>query len=542
MKTNKLFFILCGFVFSVYFIYGLFFPNIPCIRPDDLWEISRANFLLTYHHLGDPMFPAEISPTMVSLYNTTVTSKFFGLIKTGSQALFIGLLPINEVYAFRLVSFAWSLMVCFLTYKLALKASLNKNIALLSTVLLIITPEFFSQLHTERPEMMLSASYLFGLLLFIYTLEMENSLVKKILLFICGVYGWLIAIMIHPNGIIIPLTIVSIYLIKEHKKIFTFNFALLSLGIVGGLFYFYILWHSKSQQELIEGGENLFEKQGPPILRSGIKLIPKLPLIFYNKFNGYNFLSKPFSFILFVTSIFSYIILIKKYKLVLSEINIKILGAAICIPILTLLLLSGSNGHYHIIYIPLCAILIAIFISEIFLKNKSKYLLYFIGGTLSVFFLSNFYGSNQQYKYTKEYFRIMKEVRLVVPKGNETVIANNLYYFNFKDQPFYSASGLSESIGKVNQSFEEAVAAVHADYLIIDDALVYLLYNSRGKTWTDHMFNFIDNNCSLMKEIHGSYYINQIEPIQEKFPVQWKFDGDKKHTVTKIRIYRVSKA
>src|SRR5437660_855576 len=98
MKNHKILFFFSIFVLIGYFIYGIFYADIPPVKADDLWEISRAHFLLKYHHQGDPMYPVEISPYMTSLFSATIGSQYFGIVKTASQAFFIALLPIDNIY------------------------------------------------------------------------------------------------------------------------------------------------------------------------------------------------------------------------------------------------------------------------------------------------------------------------------------------------------------------------------------------------------------------------------------------------------------
>ncbi|HKR05424.1 MAG TPA: hypothetical protein VJY62_12385 [Bacteroidia bacterium] len=532
MKNGKLLFIFCGLVFSIYIIYGLFFPHIPHIRPDDFWEISRAHFLLKYHRLGDPMFPDEISPMMASLYNITIASRFLGLIKTGSQAFFIGLLPIEDVYAFRLTSFAWSLLVCFLTYKLALKAGLNKNTSLLSAALLIITPEFFSQLHTQRPEMMITAAFLAGLLVFNSILKTEDGWKKITCLFFSGIYGWFAAFTIHPNAIVIPVTLGFVYLVSEYKKIFSLNTFIFGLTLLGGAYYFNYLMNAPVHQSMMEGGGDFLRVQGPPVLRLGLKIILLFPVIFYNKFAGYNEFAKPVSLFFFLFSCISFYFLFKRRKIFFANHNLKILGLGIIAPLIILILLSGSNGHYHIIYFPLCSILIASAIHEFVFKESKIKLTLFLGGSLCIFFLSGFRGLSREMKYTREYERITDEAKKTITDNKAIVIGNGIFYGCFSDRIFYSNSGLSPSIGKRDQSYEESVRKVNANYVIIDEYFVQKMNKTRKKEWMDDMFAFLDKNCQLIKEIKSDYYFKQKKPGKAHPKQQMELQG-------KIKIYKV---
>jgi hypothetical protein len=539
MKDYKLLFFFCIFVVFSYFIYGFFYLSVPAVRPDELWEISRAHFLLKYHHQGDPLFPIEISPYLAWAFNATPGNNFLGLVKTASQAFFIALVPLDDIYAFRLTSFAWSLLVCFLTYKISLKVGLNNKLALLAVVLLIITPEFFSQLHIERPEIMITAAYLAGFLFFIYIIEMKSTWKKSFLLFLSGTYAWGAAITLHPNAIMIPATFGCIYILREYKNILSLNAFLFSISMLAGCLYFYYLTSAPSYKSLLEGGGNLLNTNGPPIFRRGIKVIVTLPFIFYSKLSAPNFLGRPFSFLFFFGSCISLYYLIRKKKKSPLYSYIDILIAGIVVSLIVLPLFSASNGRYNIIIFPLCAVLIAgaAYEYSFDLAEKSKIVLLFTC-LLSILFLSNFIGFQQQNEYFKEFLNIRREIKNTITDSTATIIGQNLFYLDFKDQFYYSSSGLNPNIGRPSQSFEEAVKAVHTNYLIIDDMLIYRLYTWRGKTWTDSMFLFINRNCELIREIKTNYLIT-ILPGSNKFPPQWRYKGQQKSLLKEIKIYRI---
>ncbi|MEO5571583.1 MAG: phospholipid carrier-dependent glycosyltransferase [Bacteroidia bacterium] len=539
MKNYKLLFVFSIFVVVAYFIFGIFFLNIPPVKADELWEISRAHFLLKYHHQGDPLLPKELSPYMTSLFNATSGSKYQGIVKTASQAFFIAWVPIDDIYAFRLTAFAWSLLVCFLTYQVAIKTGLNKAMALFAAILLIITPEFFSHLHSQRPEIMITAAYLAGLLFFIYIIEMENSWKKTILLFFSGIYTGLTTITLHPNAIVIPATFGCLYLLREYKNIFSLNTLFFGISMLAGIFYLYYLQHAPAVISVAAGGGNLLQGSGPPILRRGIKVIISLPLIFYKKFTPSSVFARPFSLLFFLASCISFYYLFKKKKNSPVYKYIDILFIAIVVPLIVLPLLSSSNGFYNIFVLPLCAVLIAAAIYELSLtiSEKSK-LVHILTAILCIIFLSDFSGIQKQNENSKEFQRIRKELKSVVTNRNSTIMGSGLYYLDFKDQHYYSASGLNPRIGRPSQSFEEAVYAVRANYLIIDRAFIHNMYRERGKNWTDSMFFFINNKCDLVSAINDNKWAH-ISKEPNYFPAQLSDEIKKNTFLNKINVYRV---
>jgi hypothetical protein len=539
MNKNRFLFFFCIFVLIAYFIFGFFFLNIPPVKADDLWEISRAHFLIKHHHQGDPMFANEISPYMTSLFNATEGSKYLGILKTASQAFFIYLLPIDDIYAFRLTSFAWSLLACFLTYTLAIKTGLNKKVALFSAVLLIAAPEFFSQLHSQRPELMITAAYLAGILFFIYTIEQENLWKKRLLLFLSGIYAWVAVIIIHPNAIMIPATLGCIYLLREYKNFFSISTLLFSISMLVGFFYFYHLMQAPAAKAMMEGGGNPLDVAAPPVVRRGFSFIFTLPLVFYKKLSGINSFTKPGSLIFFLGACFSVYYLFKKKKTSPVYSYFDILCTGIIIPLIVLPLFSASNGRYNIIIFPLCALLIAAAIHEFSISRPGKAgLIHIFTAILCIIFLTNFSGMQKQREYTKEFQHIRNEIKKTITDNASTIIGNGLYYLDFKDQRYYSNAGMNPRIGRPGQSFEEAVDAVHANYLIIDDGLVYRIYRGRGKAWTDSMFIYLNKNCELINEINANYWIGH-SAAPEAYPPQWRYERQQKNFIRKIKIYKV---
>jgi|GEM_PF-2382424 len=539
MKYNKLFFFFCFCVLAGYLIYGIFYLYIPPVKGDDMWEISRAHFLLKYHHQGDPMFPVEISPYMNSLFSATGGSKYFGIIKTASQAFFIGVLPIDDIAAFRVTSFAWSLLVCVLTFWFGRKIGLHKIVSFVTVVLLIMVPEFFSQLHSQRPELMITASYLLGLMFFIYALEVQSSWKKKLLLLFSGAYGWLTVIAIHPNAIMIPATFGCIYLCREYKNFISINTLLFAISMIAGFLFFYHIMHAAATQAVLAGGGDLLDVTGPPILRRGVRVIISLPVIFYHKFSSVNMFARPVSLLFFLASCVSFYYLIKTKSVSALRQYFDILIIGIITPIILLPLISASNGHYNIIVFPLCAVLIAAALNEFSagfsLKNK---FINILAAMLCLVFLTNFPGVKKQQEYAENFQQIRSELRNIIRDNNATIIGSGLFYLDFKNQNYYSSSAMSPRIGKPAQSFENATMAVQAKFLIIDDGMVYRLNRVRQKPWMDDMFNFLDTKCELISEIDSKYWLGHSEGTSA-FPSQWRYEGQDGNFLKKIKIYRV---
>lgn len=543
MKIPAVLLVTCLLVIILYLVFGLFFLNIPYVVPDEGWIISRAHFLAEHHRMGDPLFPMEFSPFFEAFFKAAPGSQLLGILSVAIQAVYVTLLPFNDIYSLRLASFTWSLIACGVTYMVARKIGLEKGIAFLAVTLTIAAPIFFSQIHTERPEIIVTAFYMLSIYFMFRILEMEAGWTKNISLFLAGLCSWLIVVMVHPNAVGIPVSIGGIYLVRNYKRIFKPDVLILGFGLVLGMLYFYYLMQAPAIISKLNGGGNLMDIQGPPIVEKGIRSVLALPLTFYKKLSGYNGVTRPVSLVFFLLSCISFYFLYRRKKQTIIYSRLDIIATAIVLPSVILMLFSGSNGKFLVTVFPLCAIIIAMAVGEQLQNaiNFKRTHLYLLCTGIIVLFAFNFYGMKKQAGYFAGYLDARKEIREAIPDHSAVVMGANLYSIDFISQPYYSFSGLNPYIGKPKQAFSEAVASVKADYLIVEDFSVFRLSSFRDKEWMDEMFSFLQTGCTQVKELHPENYVGFLVGEPGPFPVQWVNEKAKKNFVTMIRIYKVNR-
>lgn len=543
MKIPTLLLVTCLLVIIMYLVFGLFFLNIPYVVPDEGWIISRAHFLAEHHRMGDPLFPMEFSPFFDAFFKAAPGSQLLGILSVAIQAVYVTLLPFNDIYSLRLASFTWSLIACGFTYMVARKIGLEKGIAFLAVTLSIAVPIFFSQIHTERPEIIVTAFYMLSIYSMFRILEMETGWKKNLALFLAGLGSWLIVVMVHPNAVGIPVSIGGIYLVRNYKRIFKPDVLILGFGLVLGMLYFYYLMQAPAIISKLNGGGNLMDIQGPPIVEKGIRSVLALPLTFYKKLSGYNGVTRPVSLIFFLISCISFFFLYRKKKQTVIYSRLDIIATAIVLPSIILMLFSGSNGKFLVTVFPLCAIIIAMAVGEQLQSsiNFRRTHLYVLCTGIIVLFAFNFYGMKKQAGYFAGYLDARKEIREAIPDHSAVVMGANLYSIDFIAQPYYSFSGLNPYIGKPKQAFSEAVASVKADYLIVEDFSVFRLSSFRDKEWMDEMFSFLQTGCTLVKELHPENYVGFLVGEPGPFPGQWVNENARKNFITMIRIYKVNR-
>ena len=470
-------------VFFLYLVFGLFFTDIPSVKSDELWETSRAYYLKNNLRPGEPLLPKEIAPFFASIQELGWKSWFIGSLKFGTSAILMSILPVDPLHANRLNGYMWSVIACILTFLLARKFGLDKWTSLLSSAMLVVIPEFFQQVHRERPEMVLCALFLLGLLMFFKVLDSKDERTKKIWLLLTGIYAWLPSMVVHASGIVIPATIGILYLIRERKYIFSINTIIIGIGLAGGLIFFFYIKNSMGEYALSQGGNDFYDSHAcPPVVCEGLNYLLRVPSIFYNKFVKANMFTQPVSAAIYLFSIGYLCSLAWKNKGDLASQKSVFLLVGISFPLIIMLLLSGSYGNYNVIVAPFIIIGMVLFVKDkVFSKAVENSMAAKIILPLLLFACLgvNADGMKSQYAATQEYKRLNAELRKTIP-ADANVMGMSWYYLPFRDQNYYSVTWFEPSVGKPGLSLENAVRLKNVNYIIADDAFAPRA-NFRGK-------------------------------------------------------------
>ena len=526
--------------FAAFLVYGFFFPHLPVVNADELWETSRAYHLQTHLHPGEPIIPKEVSPFYASIEEMGWQGWFLGTAKLGSFALAMKLLPVNQWIAMRLTMFCWSLLVCLLTYLMARRFKLSASFSTLAVALLLFFPDFFSQIHRERAELLITAALLAGVLLMMKAKDEKEERKKSRLYLIAGIYAWIPSFLVHPSAIIIPGVMGLIYLITEWKRFKHVNTLLIGIGLMAGAFFFLYLMNSIREFADASGGGNYFNYQGPPVLVKGLRYIPTIPLAFYKKFTAINLLSRPFSFMIFC---FAFALLFynqKKKSGVFTNTQQQLLTICIFGSLLLLFMFSGSFGNYNVIVAPFVMIIFASCISNWYGMNKEKlalavsFLLLF--GNFAVIAMN----VPSDIKYAKEFKSMNVAVHNVIPEKETGIMGLALYYLPFKERRFYSNSWFNQYAGIPGQTFEEAVRILNVHYVIVDDAFVGRAVLDRGLAWTDSMMLFLNSNGKIILEKKVNLWVGNRVPNPAKYPLSWKYPELETSFIHRLRVYELN--
>ncbi len=527
-------------VLLIFCVYGFFFPQLPVVNADELWETSRAYYMKTMHKPGEPLLPESVAPFYSSIGNMGWKSWCILSVKTGTFVSMMYLLPVSELLAMRYGMFLWSLLACLFTFLVARQLKLNKWYALLAVAILIAIPDFFNQIHRERSEIMISACLMMGVFVFNNVMRIENETKRKVSLLLLGLIAWFPSLLIHPSAIVIPGVLGLVYLIPRWRSIFSLQTILFGVGLIAGAFCFLYIMNEMKEFAVAAGGGNYFQYQGPPVILKGWKYVISIPYAFYNKFFVANFLSRPISFLIFVSAFILIVAQIrKKIEIIKENSGLVLISISIFFTLLMLYLLSGSFGSFNVIVAPFIAIVLTMFYSQrAELKVPSKNLGPVLTTLLLLVFLSNAIGLGRDVKMAKEYNRITEHVKEKIT-DKSAVLGLALYYNPFKDQPFYSNSWFNPYGGRAEQSFEEAVLVLKVKYVILDDAFVGRALLDRGRPWTDSMFVYLHQHGKVVDEISANYFVGNRVPSPEFYSADWKYEGQTKSYIKRIQVVRL---
>lgn len=531
-RSLLLFFVAC------FLVYGFFFPQLPAVNADELWETSRAYHLKTQHKPGEPIIPKEVSPFYASVENMSWQGWFLGTVKTGSFALMMSVLPVNDWLAMRLTMFLWSLLACWLTYRLAQRFGLSPTYSLLAVVMLMFIPEFFSQIHRERAEILITTCLLIAVNWMMKAGESDDVSIKRRYYFLAGLFSWLPSFLVHPSAIIIPAVTGLLYLVFEFRNFKSFNTVLIGVGLVAGAMFFLYLMNSMREFAVSAGGGNYFNYQGPPLLVKGWKYVVAIPAAFYFKFSVVSPLSRIISFSIFLLAFASLAFAPKKFPDLFSGRKRTVLIVTIASALLILYLLSGSFGNYNVIVAPFVMIILSGVISRLPSKVATASALFLI--LIPVISIGMTLPRHQAN--ANAFDKVLYQVDSVVPDNETGVMGLAQYYLPFRDKRFYSNSWFNQYAGIPGQSFEEAVEKLKVNYIIVDEAFIGRAVLDRGTGWTDSLIAYLQSKCEPVLETQTRLYAGNRVPEKERYPVQWQHPQFEKQFIRRVVVYHRKEA
>lgn len=493
-------------ILIIYFLINLFFlTGFPFIHSDEAWlsGLSRTILREGSYNVTEPFFDLyPRSPHAIrSIFNSI-------------QIIFLNIFG-YQIFTFRLISLLFGTLSLYYFYKLAIFCTSSIKLSSLITILMAVDIQFIYASHIARQEILLVFIFIISLYLFLTKLLQENSNINNFILALLII----IAIGIHPNSFIIflPLLFTYLYYILFTNKLSWKDLIIFIITVAAGALFFFLLslyFDPNFVTNYSEYGETL------GVFTSIQTKFDRLDYFYqklYYQVSGTYFTPdiKPQFYLFGITLIYTI------YKTIFKNdyINNTLLISFLAINIGYVLI--GRYNQTSIIFIfPILYLLILNSFKSIDI-NYSKTI---ITALIILISLNSFFII-----YDNTYFNYddyLDEISTVVNKDDKVLAnLNSHYYFDYnKLHDYRNLAYLSEN----NLSFSDYIEKNQIEYIIYPEEMDFI-YNTRP-TWntlygniypyyTD-MQNFLENNCTLVKEFNNiTYGIRIAQYIGEK---NWK--------------------
>lgn len=518
-------------LFAAYVVYAIVFLHTPVVNNDEVWMLSRGEYVLRHGHVAEPTMSAEVAPFFSNLFRAGIVGPVSGIIYYGTLALGHALNPTDPVVGYRLLMLAWAILAIVTTYAVARQLGLDRSTSLFALGWLAALPEMLAQAHTERFEVMLTAGILLGVLLLLKGLKSTSRAQRNLWLSAAALYAWVPAIFIHYSGICLPPIIVVLYVVMERRRAISVEAVVLALLLVPGTYLFAELLLAPSK---LAGGVFSSGYIGPPILTRGWWHFAKTPLHLFERLQPINASTRYVSASWFILSAVA-----AAYAWHRGDRARVIVPLTVAVTMtITLVLVSGSTGPYVVMIAPWSALLLAVATRAVLDRSASRDRLQLVlAAAMVLAFSSSLYATEFYAEQHRVFQRLQADVARAIPAGR-SVLAQPLYYFALRDRPFTSSVWVSAFSGRPEQSFKEAVTISGSEYIVADDMMMCMaLKGARDSVWMNDMMRFFERDCELVGEIR-THYFNQVTRVAPglKYPAPWA-DVDPGF-IQRVRIYR----
>jgi hypothetical protein len=514
-----------------YVTYAAVFLHVPFVSSDEVWMITRGEYLMRHGVVGEPTLDPALSPFLGNLFRAGILGHLSGYLYYGTLGLGAAIAPSDPVGGHRALMIVWSLVVLALTYAIARRLELRRAAAIASVGWLAIVPEFVGQAHHERFEMVLAAGVLAGVLLLLWAIELPSGWKRRAALAMVALYAWVPAIFIHYSGICLPPVLAVVYLVRARPR-FAWT-ELLGFGalMLPGALLFVDLVLAPSRAA---GGVYGVSMQGPPILSRDLWYFLKTPLHLYERLHATNDTSRAVSSLWLAAAMAAAVLLWRSRAD--RRAAVTAIAAAVT-TIATLVLVSGSYGPYVILATPFAAILLGAASLRLVERASSRVAVAVIA-VMAVIFGTNLLGLDFHTEQRDERARVEREVASLVPVGSR-VVAQPHYYLALRERGFASILWVNGFYGRPEMSFAEGVRASRAEYVVVDDyTICTALKGGRDSVWLREMGEFL-SGCEEVGEIRAHLF-NAVTRVAPDLPYPPEWRPVDPGFIQRIRIYRVA--
>jgi 4-amino-4-deoxy-L-arabinose transferase-like glycosyltransferase len=490
-STLKLSVIICLYT-ALNLPYLATFPPVNYVGDESVYLNTGTELLTT----GRPAFSAfphtlpegEVWVFTPWIYNSLL-ALFFSLFGPG-------------VWAGRLLSFLCGAGVIALAYRFG-KDIMSQKAGLLAS-LLLSTSIFFSWHGRElRPEMLL-LFFTTGSIYFLYRAWQER---KDRFLFLSGLISTL-ALQVHPNSIIVTVSLLLIYIVLYRSRLFTRS----TISLFSGLFLGSAIWVIFNYLPYtLSSFQTSHKKYTPPVFQASFLSLLKYSLLNLPEFftSGHiNFLTG-----LYRSSFGKYMIYFSLFLVSAGFLigrNKKQMGFMLSFFVMPLFIknfLTGSwNWFHNSVLLSVSYLAVAMSVMNISDRLRSERLKKLF--PLSVVIVIAFFGvwdimANNIDMMQYDYDAFMERVSSEIPAGS-TVLGDPIYYPAFvdRDKRFVSYSFLEERC----PGFSDEIKDLDIDYIIMDFSFrIFSTFWCSDRYYNEQVKDFLKKNASLVKTIKTRY-------------------------------------
>ncbi|WP_113673527.1 ArnT family glycosyltransferase [Vallitalea guaymasensis] len=503
MKNSKKYFYIIAVYLILYFIISLNCLEIfPFVHSDEPWLSGLTRNMMESKSI-------YCTETFFNIYLRFPHSikVIFHLI----QMPFILVFGYN-IFAVRLVSLIFSIFSLILFYCICTKIFKNGIYSVLLTILFSVNIQFIYASHFARQEIIMVFFFMLGFYHYLSPLGNKKINPHILLGLIIG-----LSVGIHPNSFVIAVVFGLLYIIDVFHRTKKFRNLITLIMTTGFTALIFVILSFIGDADFITHYTNFGVTLG--VSSSFYDKILTIPYYYKKLYLGVSgtYYTPPiqaYLIIFAIITISSILYLLVKYlgnknsnkKESFSALTIFRLFTCI-IGINIGFIIIGRYNQTNIIFIfPFFYLLTLALICKI-VEYKKELIICFMG--LSII-LSSYYTLKEVRLYTPYNYNGYLDELNVIPSNAKTLGNLNMefYFDNDKLLDYRNLTFLEEN----NMSFRDYIDANNIEYIIYTEELDYINRNPRwnvlyGKDYYhDEMNNYIEENCTLIKEFSNSLY------------------------------------
>jgi 4-amino-4-deoxy-L-arabinose transferase-like glycosyltransferase len=450
----------------------------PPVWMDEPWYTQPAWSFATEGTFAEPMFEG--------LYGHEISNVAYGRIYLATAALFFRLFDVG-VYQARTPSLLCGLVTLALTYLVGRKLWRART-GLFGAGILAFVPQFFTQTHDARPEIMLAAFMMGSLLLLLIAEERQSPALYALTGLAAG-----LSADTHLNGLVVPVMIGALFVHwRGLRNTWSRQTAALAAGIVAGLAWWYLVHVAPHPAVFAAQWGRYWGAVPPPV----VTLFDQ-PVALFRAEAG--------RFVAVVTGHWA------------SALTAAGLGSLACVAALRdrdhgtrvvlvahaalfvamALLVSNKAGTYVVLFAPLLALAAArgAAVLEPSLPMAAR-----VGAGVWLTLLGAWGIRRAENDHGAGYYRYAERIEALLPEGAK-VQAEPTLWFGLKDRPF-----IADHVFKFQRPYETYVRKLGIEFIIADEFFRVVQLERQRSIDKAEVEAFLRDHAMLVGRVEDPYY------------------------------------